>query len=120
MNYLEHEYLVPVILGEKSEVLKAAKEIYKISEIKSHIFAERFTLRQKWSCICHKVCPMRDFLLLESLCSFSDSLEEYYFPVLISCGKESDSFIQNHKEELECHYVIIDSENFENERRALI
>ena len=110
MNYLSHEYLVPVIIGDSAESLNAAKSIYKMTEIKSHIFADKFTLRQKWNCICHKVNPMRDSLLLESLCAFSESLEEYYFPVLIPCGKDAEAFAQKYDRELSSHYVIIDHE----------
>jgi hypothetical protein len=55
--------------------------------------------------------PMRDFLLKYSLCSFSESLEEYYFPVLIHCGKEAKAFVQEYSEELAGRYVVIDYED---------
>lgn len=108
MNYLTHEYLVPVIIGTTEESLTASKIIFNYSGIKPHLFAEHFNIRQKWNCICHKVTPMREFLLKESLCHFSDLLDEYYFPVLIPCGTDAEKFVQIHSEDLTCHFVIIE------------
>ncbi len=107
MDYLEHEYLVPVIIGDTTASLTAAKTVYKTTEIKPHLFAERFTLRQRWHCLCHKVSPPRDFLMKESLISFAESLEEHFFPILIPCGVDAENFIDKYADELDCFYVVI-------------
>ena len=107
MNYLEHEYLVPVIIGSGRESLALAKAIYKETRIKPHIFADRFSLWQRLFCYCHKVSPMKSHLLLESLISFAESLEEYYFPIII-CDEKAAELVKKNSEIIESFYIIKD------------
>lgn len=107
MNWLEHEYLVPVIIGNDLEALKAAKAVYKATHIDAHLFAESFSFWQKLSHSCHRVDPMREEFLLESLLAFANNHEDYYYPVIIvrECNK---TFIEKYSDTIESTYVTVD------------
>ena len=107
MDWLQHEYLVPVIIGNNQAAYKAAKRIYKITGIRSHIFADSFTLWQRIFYNCHKVSPMSSGLLKMSLISFAESIEEYLFPVIIFCDDESQDFVKIYSETLESAYIVV-------------
>ena len=106
MNWLDHEYLVPVIIGNDREAIKAAKALYKVTHIDAHLFAESFSFLQKLSFNCHSVDPMRDEFLLESLLAFANNYEDYYFPVIIvrECNK---SFVERYSDAIEAAYVTV-------------
>lgn len=113
MNWLEHEYLVPVIIGNGRDSLKAVKEIYKATGIKPHLFAEKFSFFQRLGYYCHAVSPMREEFLIDSLISFVSSLEEYYCPVLFF-SNDNKEFITNFSEVIENAYVVINLEEVLN------
>ena len=104
MNWLDHEYLVPIIIGNTAESWSAAKKIYKITQKRTHIFAERISLLQRFKSIFHKVSPWRDFWIVESIVSFAQSLEGYCFPVLISCDNGTKEMIEKYSEIIESYY----------------
>ncbi len=106
MNWYDHEYLVPVFLGNDSSSIETAKQLRKLNSAKAHIFAENFGFLQKFSFICHRVTPMRNDLLLLSLLDFSKDLEEYRFPVIIY-SDNMQNFISSNLEELESRFMII-------------
>ena len=105
MNWLEHEYLVPVIIGNGRYAISAAKTIYRTTRIRPHIFSESFSVVQGLFGHCHKVSPMRAELLIESLASFADSLEEYCFPVII-CGVETEKILNTYSDIIESFYIV--------------
>lgn len=105
MNWLEHEYLVPVIIGSGRDAVSAARTIYRNTSIKPHIFAERFSIMQKMLCYCHKISPMRVELLTESLMSFAESLEEHCLPLII-CGERTKSILKTYSDIIEAHYIV--------------
>ncbi len=106
MNYLEHEFLVPIFLGNGKEALDIAKNIKKVNKARAHLFAPRFKLFQKIRFDCHKVSPWRNRLLLISLLDFAVELEEYKHPVLIY-GELNKDFISSNLEELESRFRVI-------------
>ena len=119
MDWLQHEYLVPVIIGNGQMAYKAAKKIYRITGIRAHIFAERFTLWERLFYYCHKVSPTSGDLLETSLISFAESLEEYLFPVIILCDGESQDFIRNYSKTVESAYIAVSYDDIiNNERRT--
>ncbi len=119
MDWLQHEYLVPVIIGNGQTAYKAAKRIYKITGIRTHIFADSFTLWQRLFYYCHKVSPMSQDLLEMSLISFAESLEEYFFPVIIFCDGETQDFIKNYSKTVESAYITVSYDDLiKNERRT--
>lgn len=113
MNWLEHEYLVPVIIGNEPDSLKAAKVIYKATGIRSHLFAEKFSFFQRFTHNCHIVSPMREEFLVDRLASFAASLEEYYCPVLI-LKTEKSVLVKNYSDIIESAYVVADLEEILN------
>ena len=88
MDWLDHEYLVPVLVGNRRKTFELAKKIYRDTRIRSHIFAPSFSFWQKLFYHCHKVSPMKPDLLALSLKAFAESIEEYCFPVII-CDDEN-------------------------------
>ena len=107
MNWIDHEYLVTVMIGNSREGALVAKRIYKLTQKRTHVFAEKFSLLQRFKYITHKVDPWRDFLVIESLIAFAQSLEGYHFPVLISCNESSQKLIEKYSEILDCYYVSV-------------
>jgi hypothetical protein len=106
MNWLDHEYLVPVIIGNSLECAVAAKMIFKRTQKRVHVFDERIPFLQRFNCAFHKVAPWRDFLIVESLTSYAQSLEGYYFPVLIVCNDFDKALIAKNSEAIESHYLV--------------
>jgi predicted ATP-grasp superfamily ATP-dependent carboligase len=107
MNWLEHEYLVPVIIGNDREAVRVAKAINRATHIDAHLFAESFSFWQKLSYNCHKVDPMREEFLLDSLLNFANNHEDYNYLVIIvrECNME---FIKKYSEEIESAFVTVD------------
>lgn len=106
MNILEHEYLVPVVLGNDPEAIRIAKKIYQKTKIRVHVFAEEFRISQRLLFSCHKVSPMRNALLADSLLSFARSLEEYYCPVLVVGENDLCEVIERYSEEIESAFLV--------------
>lgn len=113
MNWIDHEYLVPVIIGNGAESISTAKKIYKLTKKRVHLFAQSFSLLQRIQCVCHKVDPWRDFLIVESLAAFAQSLEGYFYPVVIVCKGDTitKNLIEKHSDILESHYLVVKSED---------
>lgn len=107
MEYLDHEYLVPIIIGSGKKATTAAKRIKKITGEEVHLFAERFSLWQRLLYRCHRVYPLRADFLLMSLKSFATSLEEYHFPVIILCGDDPEKIVNENIEALESAFVVV-------------
>lgn len=110
MNWFEHEYLVPVIIGNGKSERALAIDIRKKLGVVPCIFAERFGFGQRFSAICCRVKPMREHTLLTSLCDFAAELEEYKFPILIY-SEDSAKFISAHSETLEARFVLCDAKH---------
>ena len=108
MNWIDHEYLVPVIIGSGAESTSAAKKIYKLTKKRVHLFAQSFSLLQRILCVCHKVDPWIDFLIVESLIAFAQSLEGYFYPVIIvcECDEVTKNLFETYSELLESHYLL--------------
>ena len=108
MNWIDHEYLVPVIIGGGAESSKAARKIYKLTKKRAHLFSQSFSWIQRLNTVCHKVDPWRDFLIVESLVAFAQSLEGYFYPVIIVCeGDEvTKNLFEKHSERLESHFLL--------------
>jgi len=109
-NILEHEFLVPVVLGNDSVAVKTALRIKKATYVKVHLFAERFPLWQRLLFSCHEVQPYKDCFFEDSLNRFALSLDEYMYPVIISHGKKTDEFINCYSETLEAAFVAVRSD----------
>ena len=107
MKYLDHEYLVPIIIGSSKNATLAAKRIKKITGAEVHLFANGFSVWQRLLYHCHKVDPLRADFLQMSLASFVDSLEEYYFPVIILCGDESDTLVKDRIGSFESSFIVM-------------
>lgn len=114
MNWLEHEYLVPVVLGNSRDAVKIARKIYKATRIKTHIFAEKFSFWQKMTYNCHIVSPMREDFFVSSLMSFAASLEEYYCPVIVKCSDDDKKLVDKYSNTLESAYVAIELKDLFN------
>ena len=110
MNWLDHEYLVPVLIGNEKDVFRTAGIVKRRTKVCTHIFGERFSFFQKLRYECHVVAPMREEFAFESLVSFSKQLPEYYFPVLIICGDNSNKFADHYSDKLECAFLTVKAE----------
>ena len=106
MNFLEHEFLVPIFLGNGKETFETSKNLKKINKERAHIFAPVFKPFQSVWFDCHKVSPWRDRLLLISLLDFAMELEEYKHPVIIYGDRDKD-FVFSNLEELESRFRVI-------------
>ena len=107
MEYLDHEYLVPIIIGSGKNATLAAKSIRKMTGAEVHLFADRFSLWQRLTYGCHKIHPFKADFLQMSLQSFADSLEEYFFPVIILCGEDDERIVNENIESLESAFVVV-------------
>lgn len=107
MEYLDHEYLVPIIIGSGKNAAAAAKNIRKLTGAEVHLFSNGFSLWQRMLYRCHKVEPLKADFLQMSLKSFAESIEEYFFPVIILCGEDAEKILDEKSEYLESVFVIV-------------
>ena len=108
MNWLEHEYLVPVVMDNNVRSLDIAKRIKRITGLKVNIFAKEFTIYQRLFFKCHKVCPFDKSFLADYLISFADTLDSFEFPVIIAYKSELSALLGEYIERVECSYLIVD------------
>ena len=106
MNWLDHEYLVPVIIGNGKEAIKVARKIYRKSGRRAQIFAESFTFFQRLEFSCHTVFPMKESFVFESLLAFSRSLEEYFYPVIIVYDDFSQEIVDKNSDIIESAFLV--------------
>ena len=107
MKCLDHEYLVPIIIGSGKKASLAAKRIRKMTGAEVHLFADKFSFWQRMKYHCHKVSPLRSDFLGMSLAAFEKSLEEYYFPVIILCGDDAEKTIEDKIHAFESAFVVV-------------
>lgn len=116
MNHLSNEYAVPVMIGrDKTSSLRG---LLLKKGIRPHVFSDRFSPIQKLICHCHKVVPLEDEWLVESLLCFARELEEYQMPVFILNGARSKAFFALHSNILESAYVCVDADELLNSDRG--
>lgn len=108
----EHEYLLPIILGNGKDAVSAAKKIYKKTGARVHLFASKFPFWQRAFYRCHTVDPMRNEFLLESLTSYLGSIEEFYCPVIIICDERIQRFVEQNSAAVESVCLAIRYEDF--------
>ena len=112
MNISEHEYLLPIIIGNGKDAISAAKKIYKKTGASVHLFASKFPFWQRAFYRCHTVDPMRDEFLLESLTSYLGSIEEYFCPVIIICDKYTQDLVDKYSDEVESACLVVKYDDF--------
>ena len=106
MNWLEHEYLVPIIIGCTDESLKLAKKVKGLTGLKPHIFAERFSVFHKLVYNCHVVSPMNAAFLADYLVSFANALDSFEFSVIVTDKNDLSEIFGEYTEQVESSYVI--------------
>lgn len=112
MNISEHEYLLPIIIGNDKNAVATARKIYKRCGARVHLFASKFPFWQRAFYRCHTVDPMRDEFLLDCLISYLGSIEEYFCPVIIICDDRAQSFVDNHSAIVESACLAIKYQDF--------
>jgi hypothetical protein len=108
MNILEHDYLVPVVIGNDEKSLAKAKKLKKLTGLRVNIFAEKFTLFQRISYKCYKVSPMRKEFLADYLIFFSDTLDNFECPVIFIDKKDFSYVFGDECERIESAFMISD------------
>lgn len=112
MNISEHEYLLPIVIGNGKDAVSAARKIYKTTGAKAHLFSHRFPVWQRLFCVCHTVDPMRDCFVLDSILSYLRSVEEYYCPVIIVCDEYAQELVDKYSDALESACLVIEYDDF--------
>ena len=105
INYFENDYSIPVILGNIADALKAAQLIRRQGKKEIHIFSEKLSILERSRYTFHKI-PRTNRFILASLLDFTNSIHEYFTPLLVYCDSFSD-FIEENKAALETRYIII-------------
>ena len=107
MNWLNHEYLVPIILGNGKEERAFARDIKRATGLLPYIFAEKFDFFQRFYASCQLLYCADETIRLMSISAFLDKLEDYAFPVLIY-GRDFKDFVARHAEALEERLILCD------------
>ena len=100
MNWFDHEYLVPIILGNGKEERTLSRVIRRATGAIPDIFADKFGTFQCFSVSCHRLPSENESIIYMSICSFLDYLEEYRFPVIIY-GEEFKDFVISNSDSIE-------------------
>ena len=112
MNFIGNEYLIPIFIGRSAENKRVAARVLKVTGIRAHFFASRFSPLDNLRYSCHKVFPFLDDLISESIVSFVDSIEEYYCPVIILCDDFARDVVRRNSLGLESACVAMEIEEF--------
>ena len=116
MDYIMEDVLsgelIPVLLGLSEEAVETAKRLYKKYGVVSHVFCDkiplplRLTLCMKYHVIHH---TKNEELLRRALFDFSAQLGHAdVILYLIPCTEGYANMVWEHREELECRFVIAD------------
>ncbi len=111
MNYLENDFLLPVIIGSDKNCTETAKKIYQSTKIKPHIFSDRFSWYQRLFFKCHKIFSFSHLVLCAELSSFPSRFEEYFTPILIICDERAEKLVHACSESIESIYITVKAED---------
>ena len=109
MNYLDNDYLIPVILGNDKEAIAAARLVFDKTGIRPYIFSSEFSLEQRLLYRCKKVSAQSQLALILELCSFSQKHDAQGSPLLIYTDKNRQ-FVQDHSDDIESRYVTVSAQ----------
>ncbi len=112
MDYLDNDFLIPVILGDGKDSSKAAKFVRDVTKIRPFIFSSEFSLLQRISFKCRKL-PLSNRLYAEHLCNFAYKISTQYSLLLIYC-ESYRAFIENNSLDLESRYIAVSFEEILN------
>ena len=112
MNFIDNEYLIPIFIGCSAENRRGASRIKTATGIRAHFFAPRFLPFDSLRYSCHKVFPLRDELISDSIVSFVNSIEEYYCPVILLCDDFARQAVKRNSVPLESACVAMEIEEF--------
>lgn len=112
MFYHCNDYLIPVLVGDPQKLNRHATTILRKKKARPHIVGGSFSFIQQLRFNCHKVIPQGEHWLFSALLDFADSIDEYYTPAIIVCGKEDNELFLKYKDELEKRYIVIDFESY--------
>ncbi len=108
MDYLDNDYLIPVILSDDKATTKIARTIRSITKIRPFIFSHHLSLFQKVEFKCTEL-PKSNAIALEHLCNFASKMSTKGSLLLIY-GEDYRGFIQEYSHELESRYIAISFE----------
>lgn len=104
--------LIPVILGLSPEALQTAQRMYRRYNVVSHVFCNKLPLPLRFS-LCMKYHVVHategEQLMLHALREFSEQLNHAdVILYLIPCTEPYANLVWEHRDELECRFVIAD------------
>ncbi len=108
VNYLEHEYLVPIFLGSSKANRTAAKLLKKNYGFVSHCFAEKFTLFDKFTFKCHRTSPFKSNFVGDYVFAFARTRTHYELPILIVCDETARKMAERCRNTIEAIVVIVE------------
>lgn len=116
MNYLDNDFLVPVILGGGKEADIVSRMIYDKTKIHPFLFCTAFSLWQRLLCKCRKLPQNSDTARLGELIRFADNNEQNGSLLLIYT-KENELFFDRYKDDIESRYVAVCADELTSSRK---
>lgn len=106
MNYLDNDYLIPVILGGGKDATRVARLVFDKTGIRPRVFAFEFSLEQKLLCKCSKFPTRGDFIMISELCAFAEK-HDSEGSLLLIFTEENTRFIKDHSDEIESRFITV-------------
>lgn len=106
MDYLDNDFLIPVILGGGQEAEAVSRIVYAKTSVYPHLFCTSFSFRQRLLCKCKKLPQNSDVAKLGELLRFADN-NEPQGSLLLIYTKENEQFFNLYKEDIESRYVAV-------------
>ena len=109
MNYLDNDYLIPVILGGGRAATAAAQYVFNKTGIRPYIFSTDPSIDQRLLFHGRKIPTGSDYAMLSELCSFAEK-KDPQGSLLLIYTKENKDFIYDYSDEIESRYITVSAE----------
>jgi len=113
MEYLNNDFLLPIILGDGKEASRAARFVYENTKIRPYIFSTRFTISQRLMFKCRKLQSLSDLAVVGDICKFACD-NECQSSLLLIYSPNYRNLIQNYSFEIESRYIAIPTDELIN------
>lgn len=106
MNYLENDYLIPVILGDGKAATVAAQYVFSKTGIRPYIFSVKPSFDQRLLFHGRSIPTGSEYATLTELCSFAEK-NDSHGSLLLIYTRENKHFVCKYSDEVESRFVTV-------------
>ena len=116
MDYLDNDFLIPVILGGGKESDSVSRTVFEKTGIHPYLFDTSFSFWQKLLCKCKRLPQKNNTAKISELIRFAQD-NEHRGSLLLIYTKENEHFFNLYKEDIESRYVAVSAADLISSRK---